>query len=74
MKWPKATHVVQTECAGSVRIDTGTPWADDADIVLERPDLFQDDPAQPLRGGRIVETARQAPGAGRITGVKRGGR
>lgn len=74
MKWPKETHVVQTECAGSVRLDQGTPWADDANVVRECPDLFQDDPAAPLRGGGIVENARQAPGTGRITGVRRGGR
>jgi hypothetical protein len=74
VKWPKQTGVVQTDSQGSVTLDMGTPWADDAEVVRERPDLFADDPAVPLRGGRIVETARQAPGQGRITGVKRAGR
>jgi hypothetical protein len=71
VKWPKSDGVVQTESQGSVKLDPGTPWADDADVVRERPDLFGDDPAVPLRGGRIVENARQAPGQGRITGVRR---
>jgi hypothetical protein len=71
VKWPKSAAVVQTASHGSVRLDPNTPWADDADVVRERPDLFDDEPGVPLRGGRIVETARQAPGQGRITGVKR---
>lgn len=73
-KWPKDSGVVQTHCAGSVTLSTGTPWADDAAVVRERPDLFQDEPARPLAGGRVVETTRQAPGDSRVTGVVRGNR
>lgn len=77
MKWPKNTHVVQTECSGSVSLNAGTPWADDADVVRERPDLFGDEPTVPLAGERPrpVENARNVPGGGgRITGVRRAGR
>lgn len=73
MKWPKQACVIQSQSAGSVRLDPGKPWADDAAVVREAPNLFADEPQVPLMGERPVENARNAPGApGRITGVKRG--
>lgn len=73
MKWPKSVEVINTKSAGMVRLDPGKPWADDAAVVREAPDLFADEPQVPLMGERPVENARNAPGApGRITGVRRG--
>jgi hypothetical protein len=74
MKWPKGDTVVTTKSAGQALLRKSEPWADDHPVVRERPDLFNDEPAEGARAfeQRPVEDARNVPGAGgRITGVKR---
>lgn len=74
MKWPKADQVVQTESVGSVLLRQSEAWRDDHPVVTERPDLFDDEPAQGARAydERPIEDARNVPGSGgRITRTTR---
>lgn len=74
MKWPTSDLTVQTTVAGSVLLQRSEAWADDHPVVKERPDLFQDEPAEGARAyeERPIEDTRNVPGgSGRVTGVKR---
>lgn len=69
--YPRGNMTVAWSAGKSV-LNKGEPWDDQADLVRERPDLFDTAPARPAGAAPRIERATRAPGERR--GPRKSGR
>ncbi len=65
MKYAKAANVV-TWSGGMLPVRKGTSFEDDHPLVLERPDLFQDEEPGATHTAPRVQSGLQRPGEARM--------